>query len=58
MTERGPRNLRPMPLYRRHEAGKPFERENQLEIRKAALGRAKEITEAGAIVELPFRWEN
>jgi hypothetical protein len=47
-----------MPLYRRHEAGKPFERENQLEIRKAALGRAKEITEAGAIVELPFRWEN
>jgi len=39
-----------------HEAGKPFDRQNQTEILKAALGGASGITEAGAIVILPFQW--
>lgn len=41
-----------------HTAGKPFDRENQMAILKNALGRAKEITESGAIVELPFLWDD
>ena len=41
-----------------HTAGKPFDRENQMAILKNALGRAGEITEPGAIVELPFLWDD
>jgi len=41
-----------------HTAGKPFDRENQTAIIKSALGRAVEITEPGAIVELPFVWDD
>lgn len=41
-----------------HTAGKPFDRENQMAILENALGRAKEITEPGTIVELPFVWDD
>ena len=41
-----------------HTTGKPFDRQNQMEIIKRALGEAKDINEAGAIVELPYRWEH
>ena len=41
-----------------HTAGKPFDRENQTEILKGALGRAKEITAPGTIVELPQTWDD
>ncbi len=41
-----------------HTAGKPFDRENQTEILKSALGRAKEITVPGTIVELPQTWDD
>ena len=41
-----------------HTAGKPFDRENQTAILKNALGRAGEITKPGAIVELPFVWDD
>jgi hypothetical protein len=41
-----------------HTAGKPFDRENQTAILKCALGRAGKITEPGAIVELPFVWDD
>lgn len=39
-----------------HTTGKPFDRQNQIEIIKAALGTAAAITEAGTIVELPYEW--
>ncbi len=41
-----------------HTSGKPFNRQNQMEILKAALGGAKDVKEAGAIVQLPYQWEN
>jgi hypothetical protein len=39
-----------------HQAGKPFDRDNQLEILRTALGKAKDIEKPGAIVELPYTW--
>ena len=41
-----------------HTAGKPFDRENQTAILKSALGRTGEITEPGAIIELPLAWDD
>ena len=41
-----------------HTTGKPFDRQNQMEIIKAALSGAAGITVAGAIVELPYEWGN
>jgi hypothetical protein len=41
-----------------HTAGKPFDRENQSAILKSALGRAGEITEPSAIVELSMIWDD
>lgn len=41
-----------------HTSGKPFNRQNQMEILKAALSGAKDMKEAGAIVQLPYQWEN
>ena len=41
-----------------HTAGRPFDRENQTAILRNALGRAGEITEPGAIVELPLIWDD
>jgi D-proline reductase (dithiol) PrdB len=41
-----------------HETGRPFDRENQLEIIRTALGTAKDLKEAGKIVELPYCWED
>jgi len=41
-----------------HTTGKPFDRENQMAILKSALDTAKDIAEPGAIVELPFIWED
>ena len=40
-----------------HTTGKPFDRENQIAILREALGRAKEITTPGTIVELPYAWD-
>jgi len=39
-----------------HTAGKPFDRKNQMEILKAALGGAKDIKEPATIVKLPCQW--
>lgn len=39
-----------------HQAGKPFDKENQTEIIKTALGTAKDIEAPGAILELPYTW--
>jgi hypothetical protein len=41
-----------------HTTGKPFDRQNQTDIIKAALGGAKDISKPGTIVELPNQWEN
>jgi hypothetical protein len=41
-----------------HTAGRPFDRENQTAILKSALGRAGEITEPGAFVELLLIWDD
>ena len=41
-----------------HTTGKPFDRNNQMQIIKAALGGAGDIGEPGTIVQLPFEWEN
>lgn len=41
-----------------HTTGKPFDRENQLNIIKDALGKAKEIQEAGTIIHLPYQWRD
>lgn len=41
-----------------HTTGKPFDRQNQIEIIKAALSGAAAITEGGTIVELPYEWGN
>lgn len=40
-----------------HTSGKPFDRENQTAILKEALGKAGEIAEPGAIVALPYVWD-
>jgi hypothetical protein len=40
-----------------HTAGKPFDRKNQMEILKAALGGAKDVTEPATIMKLPFQWK-
>jgi D-proline reductase (dithiol) PrdB len=39
-----------------HQAGKPFDRVNQMEILRTALGKAKDIEKPGTIVELPYVW--
>ena len=39
-------------------AGKPFDRENQTTILKAALSRAGEITEPGTMVDLLLVWDD
>ena len=41
-----------------HTTGKPHDHENQMAIVKSALGNAREITEPGTIVELPFVWDD
>jgi len=41
-----------------HTSGKPFDRQNQTAILKEALGKAGEITEPGAIVALPYVWDD
>jgi D-proline reductase (dithiol) PrdB len=41
-----------------HTAGKPFNKQNQMEILKKVLGEAKDISEPGTIVELPYQWES
>jgi len=41
-----------------HTSGKPFDRENQTAILKEALGKAGEIAEPGAIVALPYVWDD
>ena len=41
-----------------HTTGKPFDRNNQMQIIKAALGGAGDIGKPGTIVQLPFEWEN
>jgi len=41
-----------------HTSGKPFDRENQTAILKEALGKAGEISEPGAIVALPYVWDD
>jgi D-proline reductase (dithiol) PrdB len=41
-----------------HTTGKPFDRQNQLEIIRTALSGAKNIGEPGTIIELPYQWEN
>jgi len=41
-----------------HCAGKPFNRQNQMEILKTALSEARNISEPATIVELPYQWEN
>ena len=41
-----------------HTTGKPFDRQNQTEIIKAALSGAAGITEAGTIVDLPYEWSS
>ena len=41
-----------------HTAGKPFDRKNQTEILRSALGRAGEIAVPGTIVELPLTWDD
>ncbi len=41
-----------------HTTGKPFDRQNQMEIIKTALSGAKDISEPATIVQLPYQWEN
>lgn len=41
-----------------HQAGKPLDRQNQMAVIRAALGGAGNVREAGAIVVLPFPWED
>jgi hypothetical protein len=41
-----------------HTTGKPFDKQNQMEIIRTALGLAKDITEPGRIVGLSYQWEN
>jgi len=41
-----------------HTTGKPFDKQNQMEIIRTALGLAKDIAEPGKIVELSYKWEN
>jgi D-proline reductase (dithiol) PrdB len=41
-----------------HTAGKALDRDNQLAILRSALGGAKDITEPGTVVELPFVWDD
>ena len=41
-----------------HTTGKPFDKQNQMEIIKTALGTAKDITEPARIVELSYQWKN
>jgi hypothetical protein len=41
-----------------HTTGKPFDRQNQMEIIKTALAGAKDIRKPGTLVELPYQWEN
>jgi D-proline reductase (dithiol) PrdB len=41
-----------------HTAGKSFNKQNQMEILKTALGGAKNISAPGTILELPHQWEN
>jgi hypothetical protein len=40
-----------------HETGKPFDRDLQMEIVKDAFEALKTIEEPGAIVDLPYEWE-
>ncbi len=41
-----------------HTSCKPFDRENQTAILKDALGGVAEITTPGAIVTLPYTWDD
>ncbi len=40
-----------------HTAGKPFNKKNQMEILKTALGGTKDIKAPATIVKLPYQWE-